>query len=53
MRLWPIFQVFRLEAVLDQLPVGFLVSDYDRPRVRFDDLPFETEVPDKHVVSVS
>lgn len=52
-RLGPIFQVVRLEAVLDQFAIVFLVANHDRARVHFDNLPFDAKVLDKHVIAVS
>lgn len=51
-RLWPVLQILRFEAMFHQLAVALLVADHDRPRVYFDDLPIDAKILDKHVIAV-
>lgn len=46
-----VLEVLRPEAVLDQLTIAFLVANHDRPRVHFNNLPFDPEVFDKHAIA--
>jgi len=49
-RLGPVFQVFGLAAVFNQLAVRFLVTNDDGACVHFDDLPLDRQVFDKNVI---
>ena len=53
MRLRAILYVLGPESMLDQLAIAFLVADHNRSRIHFDDLPFDSEILDVHVIAMT
>lgn len=39
--------------MLDQLAIVLLVANHDRSRIHFDNLAFDPEVFDQHVITIS